>query len=151
MLKRSTLRPKTEQEKLEVSPAKKSKIAKKQPEGDRGEIPLCTNYHGLFCCTIEVPFFLAGHKTSISIDKQVITFKKDRNFIYQHTTLLRKCTSTKQSSIAKKVGCQVHFIGTTFLYWKIDMELGNGWLFSIGNRAVIRPLEKGNKSPAKIL
>ena len=28
----------------------------------------------------EVPFFLAGHKTSITIYKQVMTFKKDRNF-----------------------------------------------------------------------
>ena len=31
------------------------------------------------------------------------------------------------------------------------MELGDGRLFSIGNGAVIRPLEKGRKSPAKIM
>ena len=30
--------------------------------------------YGLFCCAVEVPFFLADHKTSITIDKQVMTF-----------------------------------------------------------------------------
>ena len=43
-----------------------------------GEIPLCKDEklpdHGLFCCKVEVPFFLADHKTSITIDKQVMTF-----------------------------------------------------------------------------
>ena len=49
--------------------------------------------HGWFCCTVEVPnVFLAGHKTSIRVDKQILTFKKDHNFI-------KDFTSTRQSSL----------------------------------------------------
>ena len=46
--------------------------------------------------------------------------------------------------------CLLIFFKLIFI-GKIDMELGNGWLFSIGDGAVIRPLEKVRKSPAKIL
>ena len=35
----------------------------------------------------------------------------------------------------------------TLLLGKTDMVLGKRWLFSIGNGAEIRPLEKGRKCP----
>ena len=52
--------------------------------------------HGCFCCIVEVPVvFLAGHKTSIMVDKQVLNFKKDDNFIKDFTT-------TKLDALAHK-------------------------------------------------
>ena len=44
--------------------------------------------------------------------------------------------------------CLLIFLKLIFIR-NLDMELGNNWLFSIGNWAVIRPLEKGRKSLQK--
>ena len=46
--------------------------------------------------------------------------------------------------------CLLIFFKLIFI-GKIDIELGNGWLFSIGNGVAIQPLENGRKSPAKLL
>ena len=41
------------------------------------------------------------------------------------------------------------FLHVLFLMRKTEMVLGKRWLFSIGNGAEIRPLEKGRKSPGR--
>ena len=57
-------------------------MAKNQPGGTRGEIPLCKAARSwLVLLYIEVPFFSRSSQTSITVDKQVMTFKKDHNFI----------------------------------------------------------------------